>query len=197
MPHGDDYGSVERARRDPEAVRQLYDLYFPRLYAYAAYRVGNSDDAEDLVPEVFLRAVEGLHAFEWRHEGSFAAWLFRIAQNLVTDNYRERERWGEVIPLEDLPNLAASSLLPDDMVLQKEKFSYLRGLIGELPARQQEVVTLRFFGGLRNKKISRVLGIEERTVAAHLCRGLEGLHGKYVEGFGQAKEARGVADERA
>jgi RNA polymerase sigma-70 factor (ECF subfamily) len=197
MPPGDEYGSVERAKRDPEAVRELYDLYFPRLYAYAVYRVGNAHDAEDLVSEVFLRVLEGLRAFEWRHEGSFAAWLFRVAHNLVADSYRRRERWGEVIALEDLPDLAASSLLPDDAVLRKEKFSYLRGLIGELPPRQQEVVTLRFFGGLRNKEIARVLGLEERTVAAHLCRGLEGLHGKYVEDFGQAKEARGTADERA
>jgi RNA polymerase sigma-70 factor (ECF subfamily) len=179
---------VEKARRDPQAFKQLYDYYFPRLYAYVSYRVGRVQDAEDLVAETFLKVVEGIERFEWRHEGSFAAWLFRIAHNLISNFYRQGQRREEPLPLEDLPDLQASALLPEDVVLQKEKFAYLRWLIGTLSPRRQEVVTLKFFGGLRNQEIAQVLGLDERTVASHLCRGLEDLHRRYVDRFAGTRE---------
>ena len=179
---------VEKARRDPAAFKALYDHYFPRVYAYVSYRVGRAQDVEDLVADTFLRVVEGLDEFRWRGEGSFAAWLFRIAHNLVSDFYRRGRGSEESVPLEELPELEASNLLPADAVLQKEKFAYLRRLIGTLPPRRQEVITLKFFGGLRNKEIAALLGLDERTVAAHLCRGLKDLHRQYVDEFVQTKE---------
>jgi len=171
---------VEGARRDPEAFRQLYNHYFPKVYAYVSYRMGRVGDAEDLVAETFLKMVEGLDGFAWRGAGSCAAWLFRIAHNLVNDFYRRGQRTEEAIPLDELPELRASTLLPEDVILQKEKFAYLRRLIGSLSPRRQEVITLKFFGGLPNKEIAALLELDERTVASHLCRGLEELHRRYV-----------------
>ena len=72
-------------------------------------------------------------------------------------------------------------LLPTDHTLQKEKFDYLRQLIGRLSPRRQEIVTLKFYGGLRNTEIAQVLGLDERTVASHLCRALNALHSMYLD----------------
>lgn len=184
---------VKKARQDSMAFRELYSHYFPKVYAYVSYRIGRVQDAEDLVADTFLRVVERLDKFQWRGEGSFAAWLFRIAHNLVNDFYRRGRGSEGSLPLEDLPELEASTLLPADAILQKEKFAYLRRLIGTLSSRRQEIVTLKFFGGLRNKEIAALLGLDERTVASHLCRGLEDLHRQYVDEFVQTKE--GVANE--
>ncbi|MCG2770379.1 MAG: sigma-70 family RNA polymerase sigma factor [Anaerolineae bacterium] len=173
---------VAIAQKDPQAFKCLYDHYFARLYSYVSYRVGRVQDTEDLVAETFLKAIEGIESFRWQHENSFAAWLFRIARNLISNFYRQKKRW-ESVPLDELPTLQTSSLLPDDVVLQKEKFQSLRRLISTLTPRQQEIITLRFFGGLRNQEIAEVLGIDERTVAAHLCRGLETAHRKYINEF--------------
>ncbi len=181
---------VESARRDPEAFRELYNHYFPKVYAYVSYRVGRVKDAEDLAAETFLKMVEGWGGFAWRGEGSFAAWLFRIARNLVSDFYRRGQRTEEAISLDELPELRASALLPDDAVLQKEKFAYLRRLIGALSPRRQEVITLKFFGGLRNEEIAALLKLDERTVASHLCRGLEDLHRRYVNEFAKEGSSR-------
>lgn len=179
---------VKKAQRDPTAFQELYNYYFPRVYAYVSYRVGRVQDTEDLVADTFLKVVERLDKFQWRGEGSFAAWLFRIAHNLVSDFYRRGRGPEESVPLEELPELASSTLLPADAVLQKEKFAYLRRLIGTLSPRRQEIITLKFFGGLRNKEIAALLGLNERTVASHLCRGVKDLHRQYVDEFVQTKE---------
>ncbi len=179
---------LKKARQDPAAFKALYDHYFPRVYAYVSYRVGRVQDVEDLVADTFLRVVEGLDEFRWRGEGSFAAWLFRIAHNLVSDFYRRGRGSEEIVPLDELPELEASNLLPADVVLQEEKFAYLRRLIGTLPPRRQEVITLKFFGGLRNKEIAALLGLDERTVASHLCRGVKELYRKYVDEFVQMRK---------
>src|SRR6476469_4501493 len=97
-----DRALVERASHDPQAFRQLYNLYFPRLYSYISYRVGRVQDAEDLTAAVFLKVVEELDRFQWRRDHSFAAWLFRIAHNLVSNFHRDNRSAASTIPLEEL-----------------------------------------------------------------------------------------------
>lgn len=178
-------GLIERARREPEAVRELYFHYFPRVYAYVAYRVGRVWDAEDLTAEIFLKMVEALGQFEYRGEGSFAAWIFRIAHNAVSQFYRQQRPEPE--SLDDLPDIQSDDLSPDETLLLKERFQRLRARIGLLSPRRQEIITLRFFGGLRNQEIAAVLNLDERTVAAHLCRAIEDLQ-RYYESEMEKKQ---------
>lgn len=166
---------VEQARLNAEAFRRLYNLYLPRLYAYVVYRVGGVQDAADLVSEVFLKVAEELGSFQWRHDNSFAAWLFRIAHNLINNFHRDTQRAGVALPLDDLPQIAADGLLPEDALLRKEVFAHLHALVISLPPRRREVITLKYFGGLRNQEIAAVLGLDERTVASNLSRALDDL----------------------
>ena len=172
---------VAQARTSADGVRDLYRHFLPPVYAYIAYRVGSVQDAEDLTSETFLRVIEHLPTWEWRGEHSFAAWLFRIAHNVVGDWQRRTQRHGMQLNVDDLPSLHAHALLPEDALLQREQFAQLRRLIGTLAPRRQEVITLKFFAGLRNQEIAAVLGLDERTVASHLCRALEDLHRKFME----------------
>ena len=71
--------------------------------------------------------------------------------------------------------LVAGSTLLSDALAQQEAFEQMRSLIATLSPRRQEVITLKFYAGLRNREIARVLGLDERTVAAHLCRALRDL----------------------
>jgi RNA polymerase sigma-70 factor (ECF subfamily) len=162
---------------------QLYDRYFPRLYAYMRYRVPCPQDAEDLVAETFLQVVKHIGVFEWRHDGAFAAWLFRIAHNLVSNFYRQRRREA-LLPLDAASHLHAHTPPPEEIVLQQEQVAQLYQLLGTLSPRQQEVLTLKFFAGLPNHEIAAVLSLNTHTVAAYLCRGIEALHQKYIGAVG-------------
>jgi RNA polymerase sigma-70 factor (ECF subfamily) len=170
---------IQQARRDPRAFAPIYDHYFPRVHAYVCYRVHDAQNAEDIVADTFLRAIGNLKRFRWRTGHSFAAWLFRIAHNLVVDHYREHRR--VVLPLvseNGLAEPASEAPLPEEALAQQEAFEQVRTLVATLSPRRQEIVTLRFYGGLRNREIARVLGLDERTVAAHLCRALQDLERK-------------------
>lgn len=86
---------AERAREgDDGSFAALYGRLAPALYAWATYRlrgpVRKSVDPEDLVQEVWWRALEGFPRFEARGRGAFRAWVFSIATNV----YRETVRRG-------------------------------------------------------------------------------------------------------
>jgi RNA polymerase sigma-70 factor (ECF subfamily) len=172
---------IRQARADPRAFAPLYDHYFPRVHAYVCYRVYDPQDAEDIIADVFLKAIRHLRRFKVRNRHSFAAWLFRIARNRVADYGRQRQRAGIVLEIGDrLAGLADQAPLPEDALAQREAFEQTRALIATLSPRRQEVITLRFYGGLRNYEIARVLGLDERTVAAHLCRAMRDLERRYT-----------------
>jgi RNA polymerase sigma-70 factor (ECF subfamily) len=170
---------VEQAQHDPEAFRVLYNLYLPRVYTYVGYRVGVQEETEDLVSEIFLHVVEEIARFQWRHSYSFSAWLFRIAHNAIANFHRDAARAGIPLPLDALPLLAANSLLPEDALLRKELFAHLHTIVNELPSRRREVITLRYFAGLRNQEIAEVLNIDERTVASTMGRALTELQARF------------------
>ena len=174
---------VEAAGHDPLAFERLYNRYLPRLYAYVFHRTQDKQTSEDLVADTFMRAAQALASgrFRWRHERSFAAWLFRIAHNAVSDHKATSRRWGDLAPLEELPDVEADAPLPEEVFLRNEERARLRRLIGTLSPRRQEIIMLRFFGELRNQEIAAVLGLGERTVSSHLCLAIEDLHRKYVE----------------
>ena len=171
-------------------VGDLYDRLFPKVFAYVAFRIGREQDAEDLVAETFLRAAQGIAGFKRRQAGSLDAWLFRIAHNLVINYYRLHS-WKSPIPLEDLANIEGDAVSPDEAALRRERFTHLRQLIGGLAPRQQEVITLKFFGELRNLEIAKVLRIHEKTVAAYLCRALDQMREAYASGAEEQPEPLG------
>ena len=176
-----EYEYIQQAQKDPRAFVHLYDHYFPRIHAYVCYRVHRQQDAEDIIADVFFKAIRGLGHFEWRNKSSFAAWLFRIVHNLIVDYYRQHEQAELLLnPREHLAELTSHTPLPDQVLAQRETFQQVRALIATLSPRRQEVITLKFFGGLRNYEIANILGLDERTVAAHLSRGLRDLQRRYT-----------------
>ncbi|MBZ0293201.1 MAG: RNA polymerase sigma factor [Anaerolineae bacterium] len=175
----DEQELIAQAQQDPSAFRVLYRAYFPRIYAYTAYRVRRQQDAEDVTAEIFIRAAHHLNHFEYRGEGSFTAWLFRIAYNQVQQFYRQSPSSPDLIPLDELPEIHGHDPTPDQRLMRKELFAQLSQMIEKLPDRRREVITLRFFGGLRNQEIAVVLGLDERTIASHLSRALDDLRQEF------------------
>ncbi len=87
--HPTDMQLVRFARDDRVQFVALYERYVLRIYNYMYYRLRNHAAAEDATSEVFTKA---LAAFERYDDRCFAAWLFRIARNVVIDTHRSAVR---------------------------------------------------------------------------------------------------------
>lgn len=158
-------GLVREAQQgDAEAFGKLYELFVDRVYRYVLLRVGNATEAEDLTQEVFLKAMQGLGAFQWRGR-PFAAWLFRIAHNQVVDRLRRRQTGGGQVSLDDvlfLPshdNVEAATLL----ALDQER---LRDALERLTELQRQVVLHRFVGGLSLVETAAAMEKTENAIKA-------------------------------
>lgn len=137
---------LHRARSRPADFAPLYERYFPRVYAYCLRRVGRPEEAEDLASSVFARALVGAASYRG---GSVAAWLFRIARDMVVDHPRhDRPLLSlDVDPRASLidPNAAQDPVL-DRMVDAAARAQVARP-IAALPEEQREILALTVAGG--------------------------------------------------
>ena len=152
---------IRAAQRGNErAFGELYNAYVHDIYRYMLYRVGNSDVAQDLTAEVFLRAIEGLVRYQNR-EIPWLAWLYRIAHARVVDHYRRNKRTGDHDDVDSL-DLPAEHNLDSDLMLnfQQQK---LRESLLKLSGDQQQVILLRFVEGYNIQQTADALG---KTIGA-------------------------------
>jgi RNA polymerase sigma-70 factor (ECF subfamily) len=76
---------------DPEAFDQVYEILFPRVFAFCLKRVGDRAEAEDLTQETFVQLYRSLDSFEGR--SSLLSWTFGIAHNVCCRYFRHCSRW--------------------------------------------------------------------------------------------------------
>ncbi|WP_322801098.1 sigma-70 family RNA polymerase sigma factor [Thermoflexus sp.] len=163
---------VERARRDPEAFGELYLRYVRSIYNYIFYRTGDPEEAEDLTSRVFLQALQHLPRF--RERGlPFAAWLFRIAHNLVANWHRDRQR-HPVFPLSENGHERSAERVEAALERQEEREQLLKA-IRRLPPDRQQLLILKFVEGLSNAEIARIMGRTEGAIRVLYHRTLEAL----------------------
>jgi len=147
---------IEAAQRDPARFADLYELNFERVYAYIVKRVQDRAESEDLTAEVFHQALANLKRFEWRGI-PFAAWLFRIAANLISDRWHRSGR--EVTDEESIGSAQVSPVEIEEV----ERRATLFRLVDTLPAEQKRVVVLRF---VEQKSIKEVASAIRKTEGA-------------------------------
>ncbi len=164
---------IERAKHDADAFGQLYERYVDRIYNYVFYRTGDSHEAEDLTARVFYRALA--HMDEYRQRGApFAAWLYRIAHNLVANWHRDRSRRHD-IPLDDLVSLAEKKEGPDRLAERDEDARLLLDAMARLPAERQQLLILKFTEDMSNAEIAQVMGRSEGAIKSLYHRTLIAL----------------------
>jgi len=169
---------VERAKQDPEAFGLLYERYVAQIYRYLYYRTGNPQDAEDLTARTFYRALEHLPRYQERGL-PFAAWLYRIAHNIVVNWQRDRRR-RPVVALEHVVIHAAEGD-PQETIEEAEERERLLQAFYALPSDRQELLILKFVEGMTNAQIGTIMGRSEGAIKSLYHRTLLELK-KYLEG---------------
>ncbi|MBI4496401.1 MAG: sigma-70 family RNA polymerase sigma factor [Chloroflexi bacterium] len=153
---------IQRAQdRDELALSYIYEKNHERIYRYILARVGKPEDAEDLTAEVFLKMLNSLGGFSWRGI-TLSAWLFRIAHNITVDHLRRRNSRAGQVSLE--PNIQDTEVDPSAEVEKALALQEVATAVRRLTPAQQEVIALRFAGGLSVAETARVLKKNEGTV---------------------------------
>ena len=164
---------IEAAQKDPARFAELYECHFDRVYAYVVRRVGDRAETEDLTSEVFHHALANLRRFEWRGI-PFAAWLFRIAANLISDRWQRRGREQTADEAQEIESAPARGAELEDV----ERKATLFRLVDTLPAEQRKVVVLRFVEEKSIKEVAREIRKTEGAVKQLQFRALTSLRAR-------------------
>ncbi len=161
-----------------EAFDALVYLFRDEMYAVAWRLTRNVDDALDVLQEVFLRAYKALPSFRGRSR--FSTWLHRIAVATALDYLRRERRHYEhrVYGSEGDEDEGRTSTLLEgtaaatqaDEASKREIHAALQRAIAQLPARQREVIILRYYHELSLNEIAAVLHCHVGSVKCHLFR---------------------------
>ncbi len=157
---------IHYERGDLRAVNELAEIY-DKIYRYCFYKVRNSEAAEDITQETFLRFFE--HKQRIRR-GEDMAYLYTIAKNLCFDHFRKKQT--AELP-EDYPT--------EDFAEQSELKIAVRDALEKLDERQREIIVMRYIGELSVNETAVAAGISRFAVYRLERAALNELK-KYLEG---------------
>jgi RNA polymerase sigma factor (sigma-70 family) len=186
----------QRTRRPPPALprrndhrlsefAELYDQYFPKVFAYVYGRVQHKEASLDIVADVFEKAFVKMHGL--RSAGAFSSWLFTIARNEVASHWRKEKPAAKALQEAAWHNqLNHQPPSPEDTLLHRERISHLASLLRQLPPREHEIISLKFDAELTNREIADILKTSEVNVRVTIFRALRKLRARME----QQQEAR-------
>ncbi|GAB3452211.1 RNA polymerase sigma factor [Streptomonospora sediminis] len=159
------------AARDPEKFEEFYRRHIDAVTRFVARRVDNPHTAADLTADVFLAVIDSAHTFR-PERGNESAWLFGIARNVVSAEYRRAAREADTGS-----RIAGRRLLePDDIarledrILAEDHASRLLRSMADLPEGERQVIELVAVDGLTVTEAAAALGIRKVTARVRLYR---------------------------
>ncbi len=147
-----------------------YDAYADALFRHCYFRVYDRDLAKDLVQETFSRT--WVYMTKGKKVENIRAFLYRVANNLVIDEYRKKQSLSlESLIEEGFSPKDESIPDPEQRLLGKEVVQKLEFL----EESHRTVITMRFMDELSLKEIAAVLGLSENVVSVRIHRGIKKL----------------------
>ena len=151
------------------------------LLNYCYRMVNDIALAEDLRQEVFLRIYRSAKTF--RARAKFSTWMYRIATNLCINTLAKPGHWKETPVAAYLESeseglddrLIDPSDQPDEVVVKKERESWVRSAVACLPEDQRVVVIMRHYHDLKFREIAEILGCPISTIKSRMTTGMERL----------------------
>lgn len=159
------------AERDEEAYRDLFQRYYPRVFAFVNRRLGNPELSEEAVADTFFEVWRGAASFQGRSRVS--TWILGIATFKCREAHRSRSRLkrSAVIstPMEKLAAVADEQDLEARLVARDE-LRWAKHRIDELPEDQRRVIELSIVEGRSTADVARRLRVSGGTVKSRLSR---------------------------
>ncbi|MCB9262540.1 MAG: RNA polymerase sigma factor [Flavobacteriales bacterium] len=159
------------------AFKNLYDRLSGKMYAVSLRYMQQTDDAQDVLQEAFIRIFKNLGKFKFI--GSFEGWCRKIVANTAIEAIRKNGRIKED-NFEILPEMPV-----DAKSFERLKYNDLMSLVKSLPDGYRSVFNLYVLDGYSHKEIGEMLGINENTSKTQLFKARLALQKKVKEQFGE------------
>jgi RNA polymerase sigma-70 factor, ECF subfamily len=143
---------------------------FDSLYNFARWLVHNSNDAEDLVQETYLKALRSFATFQ--RGTNFRAWIFQILRNTFLSSCSKLERRVTVAMdlEEDFSALSVTPITPESLLIERSDSDAVRCAIEQLPVILREVILLCDVEDASYREMAEILSIPIGTVMSRLAR---------------------------
>ncbi len=150
---------------DKDAFGVLYKHYFPRLYRYCKANIYKDELAADICQETFLKAWKALPAFTLKIGGTFQAFIYRIARNIIIDLSRKKKEFSLTF-YQDIET-------DDDLVgkfERTENIDKVKRVLSKLSEKDRQILILRYFEDMSHKETAKVIGIREGALRVRTTR---------------------------
>lgn len=156
---------------------KAFDLLLSRnqtkLFSYILFVVHENDLANDIFQETFVKVITKLQEGKYVPSGKFAAWIMRIAHNVIMDWYRDN-RAQNIIELNDDNDLSninydiSSVCNAEDRFVNEQIMSDVKKMMNLLPPTQREIVFMRFYQEMSFKEIAETTGVSINTALGRM-----------------------------
>jgi RNA polymerase sigma-70 factor (ECF subfamily) len=169
---------------DSDSIGFLFNSYRMDVVRFINSKINSQELAEDLAQETFIKAYLAIKKYKFNGDNKFKSWLFRIANNLVMDHYRQTARRKFQVEMTDffLNSSASSDIQIDYEALQSIEViaEYVTGLTSTLLPEQKEVLDLRLKQNLSFKQIALIQDAKINTVLGRYRYAIHHLKNKVV-----------------
>lgn len=178
LPDADDLPTSASSRStDAARFEAIIRAHTIELCAFARRYIGSSEQAEDVVQEVFCRLWE--RRSHWPQDSGLRAYLYKMTRNLALDRLRhagvERSLGAHSDVLAELPWMGAPQIPADERLSAEELAAAIDRAVEQLPARCRLVFTLRWKQHLSYAEIAQIMGISVKGVEIQRARGIKAI----------------------
>lgn len=160
-----------------ELFNHLYYNYSKKLYIIIINKINNNEDAEDILQDTYRKVYMNIKRFYDLDEESTIKLLTIYAKNTAMDFLRKNRKRFNIVSIEyeaddeeKTLEIADTSALPDNILINKELSERLSEKINELPEKQRHAILLKYKYGMNNNEISKILCISETAVSSRIDR---------------------------
>ena len=156
---------------DEQAFETLLTRHQERVYTKINFIVRDSELANDLFQDTFIKVVRLLKEGKYVEEGKFLPWVLRIAHNMAIDHFRRNKKMRMVRSRDEMDVFATidtGDAHVEDLLVEGQIHSDVRRIIDELPEDQREVVRMRMYDNLSFKEIAETTGVSINTALGRM-----------------------------
>ena len=168
---------------DEKAFETLLNRHKTKIYTSIYLFVKDSEQAEDIFQEVFIKIIDTIRRGKYNHEGKFLQWAMRISYNMCVDQFRRSKRRTNVSLSDEFDIfdvIPASDSNMEQSIIQTQTNDKVRKLIDLLPEEQREVVILRHYADMSFKEIASLTRVSINTALGRMRYALINLR-KLIE----------------